>query len=92
MFDCVEMANSGVCDELEATPQKAPGQFVNLARKVIANDAKKYTGDTILSVDVTTVTHESGTRVEKTVQSEIGKITFALVQFPHNLSWARTWK
>ena len=92
VFDCVEMAHSGFCDELEATPEKAPGQFIRLAQEVIGRDATEYTGDTILGVDVTTVMHRPGTRIPRDVQSEIGKITFALVQFPHGISWARTWR
>lgn len=92
VFDCVEMAHSGICDLLEATDSEAPGQFLNLAQKVIASDTSMYTGDTILGVDVVSVTHRPGTRIDKAVQSEIGKITIALVQFPHRISWARRWR
>ena len=92
VFACVEMAHSGVCDKLEATPQKVPGQFVNVAQKIIADHASQYTGRAVLGVDITTLTHRPGTRIPSDVQSEIGKITFALVQFPHDISWARTWR
>ena len=91
VFDCVELAHSGVCDELEATSQKAPNQFVNLAQKVIERDSSQYTGENVLGVAITTVEHQPGTRIPSDVQSQIGRITFALVQFPHNTSWARTW-
>lgn len=91
VFDCVEMTEEGVCDELEATDEAAPTAFIRNARMVVEDHSRRYTGGAILGNRITERRHEAGVRIVHEDQSERGKVTIAMVMFPHRTSWARTW-
>ena len=78
------------CDELIATEDEAPGQFLKIARDTIVADAPKYTGGKIQSFQITTRTHLPGEHLTLRDYFIPGKTTIVFIK-KHDASFAWLW-
>lgn len=87
-FDCTGFTESQACEELTARGEPAPGDFLQMMRSVIENDARKYTDGRILGSRITTRSHAEGAVVPRSAFITPGKIVLAFVTRPDGFSWA----
>jgi hypothetical protein len=87
VYDCAALVDAG-CEELIATGEMAPPQFVSSVRRVIEADARQYTDAHVLGSVVSVRTHPPGTVLTRNEFLQRGKVTFALVERPDDFSWA----
>jgi hypothetical protein len=89
IYDCRSGEYEDDCDALVARGEPAPGQFVQIARDVIAADAPKYTGGVVTGTDVTTrAQHPSGTELTWRDSFEPFVVTVVLVEgIDYSFAW-----
>jgi hypothetical protein len=91
VFDCVDHETTDACDLFEATDEPVPGQFISLAREVVAVDTSQYTGGAIQGTDVRLVDAAPGTRIQRSEAWVRDKVRFVVARMPDGSSWATRW-
>jgi Carboxypeptidase regulatory-like domain len=91
VFDCVDHQISDACDVFEATDEQAPGQFVSLARQVVAGDASRYTGGAVLGSEVVEVAVAPGTRITRSQAWVQNRVRILIARLPDDYSWTTWW-
>ncbi len=91
VFDCVDHQISDACDVFEATGEPVPGQFVSIAREVVAADVSRYTGGALLGTEVQLVDVAPASRITRSEAWVRDKIRFVVARLPSSSSWATRW-
>jgi hypothetical protein len=91
VFDCVDHEVSDACDVFEATDEAAPGQFVSLASEVVAADAPRYTGGSVLGSDVVETPVAAGTQITRSEAWVRNRVRILIARLPDDYSWTTWW-
>jgi hypothetical protein len=91
VFDCVDHQTTDACDRFQATDEPVPGQFISIAREVVAGDVSRYTGGAILGTEVHLAPVAPGTQIVRSQAWVRDKIRFVVARLPSGSSWATRW-